>query len=182
METKNTFVVTAITSLLQSKNNSTSKTLDIPYALFVEENFPLASVSTLHSLSLCFQKETSFYQGSHYRPFVEEKSFSKFAAACFKRFRFSSQIILLALILYFENACSLRKIKRFLLQQYHISVSHVSIWRWFNHFAAFFVPLPIFCYRMRISNRMNGMQMKLSFGFREYSITFGFYWILKPEL
>lgn len=37
METKNTFVVTAITSLLQSKNNSTSKTLDIPYALFVEE-------------------------------------------------------------------------------------------------------------------------------------------------
>ena len=40
--------------------------------------------------------------------------------------------------MYFENACSLRKIKRFLLQQYHISVSHVSIWRWFNHFAAFF--------------------------------------------
>ena len=33
METKNTFVVTAITSLLQSKNNPTSKTLDIPYAL-----------------------------------------------------------------------------------------------------------------------------------------------------
>ena len=45
----------------------------------------------------------------------------------------------------------------------------------------FFVPLPIFCYRMRISNLMNGMQMKLSFGFREYSIIFGFYWILKPE-
>ena len=38
-----------------------------------KKNFPLASVSTLHSLSLCFQKETSFYQGSHCRPFVEEK-------------------------------------------------------------------------------------------------------------
>ena len=71
-------------------------------------------------------------------PLLKKKSFSKFAAACFKRFRFSPQIILFTLILYFENACSLRKIKRFLLQQYHICVSHVSIWRWLNHFAAFF--------------------------------------------
>ena len=32
-------------------------------------------------------------------PLLKKKSFSKFSAACFKRFRFSSQIILLALIL-----------------------------------------------------------------------------------
>ena len=70
-------------------------------------------------------------------PLLEKKSCSEFVAACFKKFRFSLQIILSALILYFENAYSLRKIKRFLLQQYHISVFHVSIGYWLNLYSAF---------------------------------------------
>lgn len=72
-------------------------------------------------------------------PFTFKKTkFPPFVSASFKRFRFSPTIILTALSLYFECSSSLRQIQRFLKYHFHIRVSHVSIYRWIRHFAAFF--------------------------------------------
>lgn len=67
-----------------------------------------------------------------------KKNFPNFYKASFKRFRFEPNIILYALVLYFENSCSLRQIQSFLKSFFSVSVSHVSIYHWVRHFASFF--------------------------------------------
>ena len=147
-----------------------------------QKNFPLASVSTLHSLSLCFKKESSFYQSSYCRSFVGEKVMLRVRCCMLQKVSifvtnhsFGFDIVLWKCLFSQKNkAIFVAAISYLCFSCFH--------WVLAQSLQRFFVSLFIFYYRMQIFNLINGMQMKLSFWFRKYSITFGYYRILKQKL
>ena len=90
-------------------------------------HFKCNSKKSGHSIKVPFENLNFF-----------KKNFPNFCRASFKRFRFAPNIILYALVLYFENSCSFRQIQKFLKRFFSVCVSHVSIYNWIRHFASFF--------------------------------------------